>query len=147
VVAIGDVVDLEPAQRHEVTAGSLATSAVLIPGALPLPAVLERLRAEHRQLACVVDEFGGFDGIVTLEDIAEELVGEIRDEDDLPEQGATACRDRIRPAISQDLARLWQRNQCSGYPHVPQRPGSSPSLRELDVDATLKTVCCCWAGW
>ena len=93
VVAIGDVVDLEPAERHEVTAGALATRAVLVPGSLPLPGVLERLRAERRQLACVVDEFGGFDGVVSLEDIAEELVGEIRDEDDLPEPTATAEPD------------------------------------------------------
>jgi CBS domain containing-hemolysin-like protein len=93
LVAIGDVVDLEPAARCEVTAGALASPAVLVPGSLPLPAVLERLRAEHRQLACVVDEFGGFDGVVSLEDIAEELVGEIRDEDDLPEPTATAQPD------------------------------------------------------
>ena len=52
---------------------------------LPLPAVLDRLRSGHRQLACVVDEYGGFAGIITLEDIAEELVGPIRDEDDPPE--------------------------------------------------------------
>lgn len=88
VVAIGDVVDLEPAERRTATVGALATPPVLVPEGLPLPAVLERLRAEHRQLACVIDEYGGFAGIVTLEDVAEELVGEIRDEDDLPEPSA-----------------------------------------------------------
>jgi CBS domain containing-hemolysin-like protein len=58
---------------------------LLIPSSLRLPAVLERLRSRHRQMACVLDEFGGFAGIITFEDIAEELVGPIRDEDDLPE--------------------------------------------------------------
>jgi CBS domain containing-hemolysin-like protein len=57
----------------------------VVPATLPLPAVLERLRTERRQLACVLDEFGGFAGIVSLEDLAEELVGEIQDEDDLVE--------------------------------------------------------------
>ncbi|TCN44257.1 CBS domain containing-hemolysin-like protein [Kribbella orskensis] len=85
VVAISDVVEVEPADRHHVTVGSLASSPVIVPFTLPLPVVLEQLRTAHRQLAIVVDEFGGFDGIVTLEDIAEELVGEIHDEDDLPE--------------------------------------------------------------
>jgi CBS domain containing-hemolysin-like protein len=88
VIAIGDVVELEPADRHHVTAGSLASPPVVVPFTLALPAVLEQLRTAHRQLAIVVDEFGGFAGIVTLEDIAEELVGEIRDEDDLPEADA-----------------------------------------------------------
>ncbi|HET6662817.1 MAG TPA: hemolysin family protein, partial [Acidimicrobiales bacterium] len=88
VVAIGDVVDLDPPERRHVTAGRLATRAVLVPETLPLPAVLERLRTEHRQLACVIDEYGGFAGVISLEDVAEELVGEIRDEDDLPEPTA-----------------------------------------------------------
>jgi len=87
VIAVGDVVEVEPADRSHVTAGSLATAPVVVPSTLPLPGVLERLRSAHRQLAVVVDEYGGFAGIVSLEDIAEELVGEIRDEDDLPETG------------------------------------------------------------
>jgi CBS domain containing-hemolysin-like protein len=87
VVAIGDVVELEPANRAAISVGSLATQPVAVPTTLPLPAVLERLRVARRQLAIVVDEYGGFAGIVSLEDIAEELVGEIRDEDDLPETG------------------------------------------------------------
>jgi CBS domain containing-hemolysin-like protein len=87
VVAIGDVVELEPADRPHIAVGSLASPPVVVPSTLPLPAVLERLRSARRQLAIVVDEYGGFAGIVSLEDIAEELVGEIRDEDDLPETG------------------------------------------------------------
>ncbi|MEV5965886.1 hemolysin family protein [Kribbella sp. NPDC051952] len=85
VVAIGDVVELEPADRASIAVGSLASPPVVVPSTLPLPAVLERLRTARRQLAIVVDEYGGFAGIVSLEDIAEELVGPIRDEDDLPE--------------------------------------------------------------
>lgn len=88
VIAIGDVVALEPADRHHVTAGSLASPPVVVPFTLALPAVLEQLRTARRQLAIVVDEFGGFAGIVSLEDVAEELVGEIRDEDDLNEADA-----------------------------------------------------------
>jgi len=53
------------------------------PASARQPAILERMRAERRQLACVINEFGGFAGIITLEDIAEELVGTIRDEADL----------------------------------------------------------------
>jgi CBS domain containing-hemolysin-like protein len=87
VVAIGDVVELEPADRAAIAVGSLASPAVVVPATLPLPGVLDRLRVARRQLAIVVDEYGGFAVIVSLDDIAEELVGEIRDEDDLPETG------------------------------------------------------------
>lgn len=82
IVTVADIVELEPEQRRSTTVEQLASPAVLVPETLPLPAVLEALRAEHRQLACVIDEFGGFAGVISLEDIAEELVGEIRDEDD-----------------------------------------------------------------
>jgi CBS domain containing-hemolysin-like protein len=56
--------------------------AVRVPASLPLPEVLARLREAHDEIALVIDEYGGFAGIVTVEDIAEELVGEIADEHD-----------------------------------------------------------------
>ncbi|TWD82123.1 CBS domain containing-hemolysin-like protein [Kribbella amoyensis] len=93
VVAVGDVVEVDPDERGNLTVGSLAAAPVVVPFTLHLPAVLEQLRTTHRQLAIVVDEFGGFAGVVTLEDIAEELVGEIRDEDDLPEADLVANAD------------------------------------------------------
>jgi CBS domain containing-hemolysin-like protein len=91
VVSITQVRDLAPAVRHTTPISAITTPAVLVPTSLPLPRALEELRAEHRQFAFVVDEHGGFAGILTLEDIAEELVGEIRDEDDLAEP--TAVRE------------------------------------------------------
>ncbi|GAA1582486.1 hemolysin family protein [Actinoplanes couchii] len=85
VVSIAEVVALDPAVRDSTPVSTLATPAVALPESCRLPVVLDRLKAAHRQMAVVVDEFGGFAGIITLEDVAEELVGEIRDEDDLPE--------------------------------------------------------------
>jgi putative hemolysin len=54
-----------------------------IPDTALLEAVLRQLQSMHLHMAVVVDEFGGVEGIVTLEDILEEIVGEIRDEHDI----------------------------------------------------------------
>ncbi|ONI80669.1 hypothetical protein ALI22I_46285 [Saccharothrix sp. ALI-22-I] len=83
VVGLAEVLTVAPEHRRTTPVGDIASPALVVPSTLPLPAVLERLRAERRQLACVVDEFGGFAGVVSLEDLAEELVGEIHDEDDV----------------------------------------------------------------
>ncbi|WP_199510953.1 hemolysin family protein [Nucisporomicrobium flavum] len=85
VVGIADILAVPPAERSRVRISEISVPPLFVPASLRLPVVLDRLRAGHRQLACVVDEYGGFAGIITLEDIAEELVGPIRDEDDLPE--------------------------------------------------------------
>jgi CBS domain containing-hemolysin-like protein len=56
--------------------------ALLVPGTLPLQAVVARMREASEEFACVADEYGGLAGIVTFEDIAEELTGPIADEND-----------------------------------------------------------------
>jgi CBS domain containing-hemolysin-like protein len=55
---------------------------LMIPDTVELDPLLAQLRAGGLQMAVVVNEFGGFDGIVTLEDLVEEIVGEVRDEHD-----------------------------------------------------------------
>jgi CBS domain containing-hemolysin-like protein len=56
--------------------------ALLVPDTLPLRQVIERMREAGEEFACAVDEYGGLAGVLTFEDIAEELVGEIADEND-----------------------------------------------------------------
>ncbi|GAC67658.1 hemolysin family protein [Gordonia soli] len=71
------------AERDGVTVGAVSRPAVVVPVSLPLPDVLVRLREVDEEMALVIDEYGGFAGAVTVEDIAEELVGEIDDEHDI----------------------------------------------------------------
>ncbi len=60
----------------------------LVPSSLPLDELLDMLRHGGLQMALVVDEFGNVDGLVTLEDLLEEIVGEVRDEHDPAEERA-----------------------------------------------------------
>lgn len=63
-------------------ASSLMRPAVVVPTLMPLPDALAELTRTRNQLACVIDEYGGFAGVLTIEDLAEELVGELTDEHD-----------------------------------------------------------------
>src|SRR5699024_3218971 len=84
VIGIDNVLTVPRADRATTQVRDIAVPPLLLPESLPMPDVLERLRAEHRQQACVIDEYGGLAGIVTFEDVAEEVVGDIRDEEDQP---------------------------------------------------------------
>jgi CBS domain containing-hemolysin-like protein len=83
VICLRDLLALEGrADLATLRVIDVARTPVLVPASLPLPTVLDRLRAADDEFAVVVDEYGGLAGVVTVEDIAEELVGEITDEHD-----------------------------------------------------------------
>jgi putative hemolysin len=63
----------------------LLRTAMFVPDSMPISKVLARFQAEHRHMAIVLDEFGGTAGVVTLEDVLEEIVGDIQDEYDSEE--------------------------------------------------------------
>jgi len=60
----------------------LLTKTVVVPSSATLERLLRMFQRERRHLAIVVDEYGGTEGVVTLEDVLEEIVGEIEDESD-----------------------------------------------------------------
>jgi putative hemolysin len=62
------------------TPESLLIDPFVVPETKPISELLEEFQARHQQLAVVVDEFGGMAGVVTVEDLLEEIVGEIADE-------------------------------------------------------------------
>ena len=62
----------------------------MVPETKPLPDLLAEFKARKRHLAVVVDEFGSTAGLVTVEDVLEQLVGEIEDEFDVSEPAFAA---------------------------------------------------------
>lgn len=83
-------------QRNSVKINTVMQPAVFIPSSIELDALIERMRDEGTEVVVTIDEFGGVDGLVTLEDLIEELVGEVKDEHD--EEGI---------AIKQLNSRSW----------------------------------------
>ncbi|WAL40519.1 hemolysin family protein [Brevibacterium sp. BRM-1] len=90
--------------RGDAFAGGLMTDVSEVPETLPLDPLLRVLRERGNQMAVVVDEYGGTAGVVTLEDVVEELVGEVADEHDRMRVSVRPARDgswivpgRLRP--------------------------------------------------
>ncbi|MCS3842170.1 hemolysin family protein [Microbacterium sp. AK031] len=95
VVHLKAAVSVPRERRAEVPVGALATEPLRVPETVHLDVLISELRAKGYQLAVVVDEYGGTAGIVTLEDLVEEIVGEVADEHDRSRAGVVRGRDSI----------------------------------------------------
>ena len=109
IVHVKHAVAVPHEERGEVAVREVMADPVLVPSTIELDPLLAELRKVGLQIAIVVDEFGSFDGIVTLEDLIEEIVGEVRDEHDRDEDpireianGIWAVSGLLRPDEIED---------------------------------------------
>jgi putative hemolysin len=116
--------------------------ALFVPETLPLDRLLELFQAKHNQLAIVLNEYGGTEGMVTLEDVMEELVGEIRDEHRRNEQQAFVRRDDtswlVDGAVS--ISDLIERLEMRGENGLENRSFSTLGGLILDRLGRIPTV-------
>jgi putative hemolysin len=98
IVHVRDLIaSLHNGSLGTVTLAELARPAHVVPENKDLGALLAEFRKTNQHMAIVVDEYGATAGIVTLEDLLEEIVGEIEDEFDLPDESVERIdEDRIR---------------------------------------------------
>jgi CBS domain containing-hemolysin-like protein len=82
IVHIKQAVSVAPERRRNVRLAEIADPATTVPDSIELDPLLTLLRDQGMQMAVVLDEYGGTDGVVTLEDLVEEIVGDIADEHD-----------------------------------------------------------------
>ena len=118
----------ELADDKEVSLQDLLLEPVFIPKSMHLHEIMNEFRSHRTHMVVVADEYGGIEGIVTMEDVLEELVGEIWDEND-------------------DIVNEWQeisenRFECSGDMNL------SEFMNNLDLDEDkLDTDCATVGGW
>ncbi|MFD4429041.1 hemolysin family protein [Nocardia sp. NPDC058497] len=98
--------------RKQIPLSRLAVAVPIVPASLDGDDVMERVRADGMQVALVVDEYGGTAGLVTMEDLIEEILGDVRDEHDEEE------RDVRRVSDGWDcsgLMRIDEVSRATGY--------------------------------
>ncbi len=114
----------------------LTRNALIVPHSMPLTALLVKMQATHIHLAVVVDEYGGTDGLVSLEDMVEEIVGDIEDE-----------HDEEALQLSQRGKNIWEADARMEISEFEAQTGIDLKLTEFEDDIeTLGGVAFALAG-
>jgi CBS domain containing-hemolysin-like protein len=115
------ITNVDPSRDRSL--GALMREPLFIPESMGVIELLARMRSQRIHLAIVVDEFGGTEGLVTIEDVVEEIVGEIEDEHDEAERGMlTMLEEGLWEADArvelEDLAEAVDPRLCSDEDEV-----------------------------
>jgi CBS domain containing-hemolysin-like protein len=151
IVHVKQVFAVPPADRAHTLLTTLALPVPVVPSTLDGDAVMAEIRANNLQTAMVVDEYGGTAGIVTVEDLIEEIVGDVRDEHDdaTPDVEVAGTGWRVSGLLRTDevAAAIGYRAPEGPYEtigglvlrelgHIPTA-GETAELTALDADGLL----------
>jgi CBS domain containing-hemolysin-like protein len=112
IVHVKQVFAVPPAERAHTLLTAVARPVAVVPSTLNGDAVMGQIRANDLQTAMVVDEYGGTAGMVTVEDLIEEIVGDVRDEHDDATPDVVAAEDGWRVS---GLLRIDEVADATGY--------------------------------
>ena len=130
IVHVKHAMSVPHERRDEVPVRDVMVEPVLVPASLELDPLLATLRRGGLQMGVVVDEWGNVDGIVTLEDLIEEIVGDVRDEYDQRDDSAR-----------RESARAWDLSGLLRPDEVAERTGIVlPEDEEYETIAGLLAV-------
>ncbi|MGR3364007.1 MAG: hemolysin family protein [Maritimibacter harenae] len=93
--------------------GDLVRPLIYAPPSMPIGVLLQKMQSDRMHMALVIDEYGGVDGLVTLEDLVEQVIGEIEDEHDL-EEGALWAQESSGAWLVEARAPLDEFEEASG---------------------------------
>ncbi|HEX6558229.1 MAG TPA: hemolysin family protein [Longimicrobiales bacterium] len=116
---------------RDVPLRELAREPLIVPGSISVTRLLREFQTRRIHLAIVMDEYGGTDGIVTLEDVLEELVGEIVDEKDAPEEMMTRVSKNEIVALGDVDLREINHFFNTAFPQLEHRSLNGYLLEEL----------------
>lgn len=125
VVHVKKAVAVPADRRSGLAAAAIMTNVLRVPETVHLDDLIQELREANLQLAVVVDEYGGTAGVATLEDLVEEIVGEVSDE-----------HDKVKPGVLQSSAGDWY------FPGIMRPDEVSDQIQQLAVpdEAGYETV-------
>ena len=114
--------------HHDLDLAPLLRPILFVPPSMPLSVLLRKMQAERTHMALVIDEYGGVDGLVTIEDLLEQVVGEIEDEHDTDEE-ATIQKVDATTYMADARATLEELEQALGI-----------ALADDDLDEEVDTL-------
>ena len=121
---VGILADPSEAENKHCPLADIVRKLLYVPPSMPVTDLLLKMQARRIHMALVIDEFGGTDGLVTIEDLVEQIVGEIRDEHD----------DEDDPVLRAKDGNSWLANARVPLEDLEQETGLSLAVEEDDID-------------